>query len=81
MAHEVPWSNLKLASPVETYWKEYGLPLKGEYGGQCYHLTCTRGSADWYNKSSGRYFCDPCARAINEICLAQGQKKLCELHV
>ena len=81
MAHEGPWWNLSLATPAEQYWKDYGLPHKGEYGGRCHHVTCSNPGADWYNKSSGKYYCDSCARSINQMCLQQGQTKLCELHV
>jgi hypothetical protein len=75
------WWNLNLASPAEAYWRRNGVPARGEYGGRCNHPTCRHTGADWYNKASGRYYCDACARATNEICLAKGLSKLCELHL
>lgn len=81
MSTERTWADLDLANPAEHYWKHYGAPRKGEYGGQCHQVTCRNGQADWYNKGSGKYHCDECARAINEICLDEGMSKLCELHI
>ena len=81
MAHDTHWWQLQLASPSQHYWKEHTLPAKGEYGGQCQHHSCSQTGADWYNRSSGKYYCDPCARAINELCLHQAMPKLCELHI
>jgi len=76
-----PWRNLQLANPAETFWRFYGTPLRGEYGGRCNNALCDCTGADWYNKGSGKYYCDDCARRINESCLEQGRGKLCELHV
>ena len=75
------WWNLNLANPADEYWKLAGYPRRGEYGGRCNHPTCRNTGADWYNKSSGKYYCDACARATNEMCLSQGLSKLCELHL
>ena len=80
MAKEHAWTNLQLASPAETFWRTYGLPRRGEFGGRCNNALCSGGGADWYNKASGHYYCDDCARRINETCLEQGRRKLCELH-
>lgn len=74
------WSDLQIATPADKYWSAHGAPRKGEYGGQCQRASCANLGADWYNKSSGKYYCDECARAFNEICLSQGAPKLCELH-
>ena len=41
---------------------------------------CAHADADWYSRSSGKYYCDACARQLNEACLAQGSRKVCELH-
>ena len=54
---------------------------RGAFGGQCHHVTCSRTSADWWNKGNGRYYCDRCARLINAFCLHQGEQELCELHI
>lgn len=71
----------QVAIPADYFWKHHGAPRKGEYGGQCYQVTCRNSHAEWYNKGSGRYYCDECARAINEMCLDEGMPKLCELHI
>jgi hypothetical protein len=81
MANETRWRHMSLASPAEHYWRSHAIPGKGEYGGHCHHLTCANAGADWYNRSSGRYYCDACAREINTLCLAQGMPKLCQLHI
>jgi hypothetical protein len=75
------WRNLQLANPAETFWRFYGTPLRGEYGGRCNNALCNCTGADWYNKGSGKYYCDDCARRINESCLEQSRSKLCELHI
>ena len=80
MAIEDTWRNLQLATPAETFWRTCGLPGRGEFGGRCNNAMCSGSGADWYNKSSGHYYCDDCARRINESCLEQGRRKLCELH-
>lgn len=80
MLHEEIWNDLGLATPADHYWRSHGEPLKGQYRGECERKACTNHGADWYNKSSGKYYCDECARALNEICLDQGAPKLCELH-
>jgi hypothetical protein len=51
---------------------------KGKYLGQCFQVTCARAGADWYNKINRRYFCEVCATAINEACLAYGQAEICK---
>lgn len=75
---------------VTTWWSPQqvagllgGPPLarRGAFGGQCHHVTCTQRGADWYNKSNGRYYCDSCARGINDMCEYQGEARLCELHI
>jgi hypothetical protein len=80
MLREETWSDHLLATPADIFWKAEGAPAKGAFGGECHRASCRHGGADWYNKSSGKYYCDECARAFNEICLSQGAPKLCELH-
>lgn len=75
------WWDTQLASPADEYWKKFGMPKRGAYGGRCNHPSCRVEGADWYNKVSGKYYCDGCARKTNEMCMALGQPKLCELHI
>lgn len=51
---------------------------KGQHLGECFHITCTRTGADWYNKVNRRYFCEVCATAINDACVAHGQAEVCQ---
>lgn len=81
MANGVSWRQMGLASPAERYWRGPAAPGKGGYGGECHHLTCSTIGASWYNRSSGYYFCDACAREINRLCLSQGMPKLCQFHI
>jgi hypothetical protein len=71
--------NLRALGAAEAFWKGYDLPRRGEYGGRCSNVLCEHTGADWYNRTSGMYYCDECARRINEACLAQGERKLCML--
>ena len=71
---------LRELGAAEAFWRGYGLPRRGEYGGRCSNVLCSNTGADWYNRASGLYYCDGCALRINESCLKAGQKKLCELH-
>lgn len=80
MAYQDVWRNLRPADPAEQFWQNYGLPRRGEYGGRCNNALCACTGADWFNRASGQYYCDDCARWINETCLKQGMRKLCELH-
>ena len=74
-----------------TWWNDLGatpqvtalftLPGKGEYHGLCNNPDCDNTGADWYSRGSCLYYCDACARAINEQCLAMGKRKVCELHL
>lgn len=77
---------------VTTWWKREqrlaSLPnlarpaaKRGAFGGQCFHVTCQTTGADWFNRLDHRYYCDECARRINEGCLAEGLTKVCELHL
>lgn len=54
---------------------------KGTFGGQCFHVTCRHSGADWFNQRNERYYCDSCARAINDDCAQQGVPASCELHL
>ena len=68
------------AVPVDQFWQASGAPIRGEYGGACGTYTCANTGADWRSRSSGKYYCDTCARELNEACLAQGTPKICQLH-
>ena len=57
------------------------LKQRGAFGSRCNNELCDNGGADWFSRASGQYYCDECARAINEMCLAQGTRKLCELRL
>lgn len=80
MAHDQVWQHFEIASPAEHFWRVHGSPRKGEFGGVCNTQSCAHTGADWYSRSSGKYYCDACARQLNETCLAQGARKICELH-
>lgn len=79
MGYEDTWWNYQGATLPETV-----LPVgvrRGEYGGRCGNSRCNSDGADWYNRGSGLYYCDACARQINERCLELGQRKACELRL
>jgi hypothetical protein len=80
MAYSSIRRNLKPASPLERFWQDYGLPRRGEFGGPCNNAACQNAGADWLNRASGQFYCDDCARRLNENCLNLGIRKLCELH-
>jgi len=80
MAHEQIWQYFEVASPAEHFWRFNGSPGKGDFGGVCNTQSCAHAGADWYSRTSGKYYCDACARQLNEACLAQGARKVCELH-
>ena len=40
-------------------------PDKGEFTGACNRTACNNTNAMWYNKSTRKYYCTPCAQAIN----------------
>jgi hypothetical protein len=75
------WSSQQVAPLTPLLGSGSTLPRRRTFGGQCFHVTCTNIGADWYNKGNSRYYCDRCARGINEDCLEQGQTKLCELQL
>ena len=52
---------------------------RGAHGGLCGNSKCANAGADWYNRGSNLYYCDECARQINEDCLMLGTRKSCEL--
>ena len=67
---------------AEAFWRSYGLPRRGEFGGRCSNVLCSTTGANWCNRSSGLYYCGECARRINDSCLKLGERnKMCELHI
>ena len=42
--------------------------LKGVKGGNCNRQACQKPGSFWYNRGTDRYYCAPCARAINNWC-------------
>ncbi len=40
---------------------------KGEFGGECNRTVCKNIHAVWYNRSTQRYYCEPCATLLNEV--------------
>lgn len=74
------WWNKTLATPAEKYWSQHGAPKRGQFGGACAQAGCTNGTANWLNRASGDYYCEGCARAVNEICAAEGRAALCCPH-
>ena len=69
------WNKLGATPPEPPSWAP---ARKGEYRGTC--TACDNAGADWYSRGSYMYYCDACARHINEQCLATGKRKACELH-
>jgi hypothetical protein len=41
-------------------------PDKGLYGGSCNRFSCQAPGATWYNHSTQRFYCKPCALLIND---------------
>jgi hypothetical protein len=41
-------------------------PEKGEKGGECNRTACTTPDARWYNQYTQRWYCDACAKRINQ---------------
>jgi hypothetical protein len=42
-------------------------PDKGDRGGACNVTACQLpNSAEWFNHSTGRYYCESCAHVLNE---------------
>ena len=72
--------NLRPSDATGKFWQGYGLRPRGEFGGRCNNAVCGNTGADWLNRASGQYYCDDCARRLNENCLILGIRKLCELH-
>ena len=45
---------------------EEELKTKGKYGGLCNRSCCLRHEAYWWNRGSRAYYCEDCARLINQ---------------
>lgn len=41
--------------------------LKGTWGGNCNRTACQQPGAVWWNSSTRAYYCQSCARKINEF--------------
>lgn len=80
MAQIQVWQNRKTATAVER-WLHSVSQRRGQYGERCNNELCNNRGADWYSRASGQFYCDECARRINEMCLAQGTPKLCGLRL
>ena len=81
MARNDIWQQFQVANPAEKFWSGHVAPRRGEYGGPCSNVLCDGLGADWYNRKVGAYYCDICARRINQACLKLGVTKHCELHI
>ena len=68
------------AAGVSRYFGAQGATRKGSFGGPCFHVTCQNGTAAWFNKLDGRYYCDACAAAINAACEQRGEMRDCSKH-
>lgn len=42
------------------------LPEKGNKGAECNRTACTTSPADWYNQYTQRWYCETCAKRINQ---------------
>lgn len=40
--------------------------MKGTFADECNRTACVNQSATYYNRGTGKYYCRPCARLINE---------------
>lgn len=72
--------DVKVTVAVEEFWRTYRPALRGEYDGRCNNALCSGIGARWYNVASTEYYCEDCARRINQECRQQGRRLLCELH-
>jgi hypothetical protein len=63
---------------LETALMVATMPLdKGKHGGACNRGACNERPADWWNPHMAAYYCEGCAKKINES-LAASKLKLCE---
>jgi hypothetical protein len=72
--------DVKTEVAVEQFWQAYRPPMRGEHHGRCNNALCTEVDARWYNVASTLYYCNDCARRINERCRQLGGREICELH-
>jgi hypothetical protein len=42
------------------------IPTRNNRGGRCFRASCRAPGATWFNKSSRAYYCQSCARKIND---------------
>lgn len=52
-------------------------PTKGQPNGVCARTACDHTPAIHFNRGTGRYYCTPCARRINDVPQPDGQP-LCD---
>jgi hypothetical protein len=71
----------KGAHASEHFWRAYRPPMRGELHGRCNNALCSGVGARWYNIASAQYYCEECARRINQKCRQLGGRELCERHV
>lgn len=51
---------------------------KGEFSGECNRTACKTKNAQWFNKITQAYYCDRCARMINQSSNQSNQGDLCD---
>lgn len=51
--------------------------LKGKYGGNCNRTACQQPGAVWWNSSTRAFYCQSCARKINEFSVKADGYALC----
>ena len=73
------WHERKTASAVARWL--HSRMHRGQQGGRCSNELCDAWGAQWLSRASGSYYCDECARRINDMCLMQGTRKICEFRL
>ena len=75
------WSELTKQASAAPHFFPSEAPRKGAFGSGCFHLTCRNADARWFNTDNCRYYCDSCARGINQTCAEQGRSAACNLRI
>lgn len=51
--------------------------LPGKKGGACLNVGCPEKNAQWLNIQTKEYFCEACAKVINELSIKKSGQKIC----
>ncbi len=47
---------------------------KGEFSGECNRTACNNKNARFFNHSTTKYYCTPCAQQINTVNMSDAQR-------